>query len=207
MATELPRTEDRQEERRQRESNFTWSDTLPADNRLVAGQWWAPDTDEALVSVEQGFAERLGMDVGDKLGFLVGSQPLEAEVASIRQLEWQSMRPNFFLIFPPRLLAPYPATFMTSFHLDSSDKVFLNRFIRRFPTVTVIEMDIVVEQIRTIVNQVSAAIELVLAGHSRGRRAGAGGRRAGQCRCSYARERNPAGAGGAAQPDPGWPVD
>jgi putative ABC transport system permease protein len=83
-------------------------------------------------------------------------------VASIRQLDWQSMRPNFYLVFPPRLLAPYPATFMTSFHLESSDKVFLNQFIRRFPTVTVIEMDIVVEQIRTIINQVSAAINLVL---------------------------------------------
>jgi putative ABC transport system permease protein len=161
--TELPRTEDRQQDRRQRESNFTWSDTLPADNVLLSGQWWSPDTDEALVSLEQGFAERLGVEVGDTLQFLVGSQPLQATVSSIRALEWQSMRPNFFLIFPPRLLAPYPATFMTSFHLDPADKVFLNRFIRRFPTVTVIEMDIVVEQIRTIVNQVSAAIELVLA--------------------------------------------
>ena len=160
---ELPRTDDRQQGRRQRESNFTWSDTLPADNVLLAGQWWSPDTDEALVSLEQGFAERLGVEVGDTVQFLVGSQPLEATVSSIRALEWQSMRPNFFLIFPPRLLAPYPATFMTSFHLDPAHKVFLNRFIRRFPTVTVIEMDIVVEQIRTIVNQVSAAIELVLA--------------------------------------------
>jgi len=161
-AVDLPRTEDRQQGRRQRESNFTWSDTLPADNVLLSGQWWSPDTDEALVSLEQGFAERLGVEVGDTVQFLVGSQPLEATVSSIRALEWQSMRPNFFLIFPPRLLAPYPATFMTSFHLDPADKVFLNRFIRRFPTVTVIEMDIVVEQIRTIVNQVSAAIELVL---------------------------------------------
>ena len=160
---ELPRTEDRQQDRRQRESNFTWSDTVPADNRLSAGHWWAPNTQESVVSLEQGFAERLGIELGDKVGFLVGSQPLEATVSSIRELDWQSMRPNFFLVFPPQLLAPFPATFMTSFHLEQSDKVFLNRFIRRFPTVTVIEMDIVVEQIRTIVNQVSAAIELVLA--------------------------------------------
>jgi putative ABC transport system permease protein len=159
---ELPGTDDVQEERRQRETNFTWSDVLPTDNRLVAGQWWAPGTDQALVSVEAGFAERMEIEVGDTVGFLVGSQPLEARVTSIRQLQWQSMRPNFFLIFPPRLLAPYPATFMTSFHLAAADKEFLNRFIRRFPTVTVIEMDIVVEQIRTIVKQVSAAVNLVL---------------------------------------------
>ena len=159
---ELPGTDDVQEERRQRETNFTWSDVLPTDNRLVAGQWWAPGTDQALVSMEEGFAERMGIEVGDTVGFLVGSQALEAQVTSIRQLQWQSMRPNFFLIFPPRLLAPYPATFMTSFHLAAADKEFLNRFIRRFPTVTVIEMDIVVEQIRTIVKQVSAAVNLVL---------------------------------------------
>ncbi len=159
---ELPLTDEEQQGRRQRESNFTWSDTLPADNQLLSGQWWSADSEEALVSLEQGFAQRLGIELGDRVGFLVGSQPLEATVSSIRALEWQSMRPNFFLIFPPRLLASYPATFMTSFYLGQTDKVFLNRFIRRFPTVTVIEMDIVVEQIRAIVNQVSAAIELVL---------------------------------------------
>ena len=159
---QLPSTDEVQQDRRQRETNFTWSDAAPADNQLVAGRWWTPGTDREIVSIEEGFAERLGVGVGDSLGFLVGSQSLVAEVSSIRKLDWQSMRPNFYLIFPPKLLASYPATFMTSFYLDASDKVFLNRFIRRFPTATVIEMDIVVEQIRNIVNQVSAAIELVL---------------------------------------------
>ncbi|MAT92106.1 MAG: permease [Halioglobus sp.] len=159
---ELLQTDDKTVDRRQRESNFTWSDALPPDNRVVAGQWWEPGTDQALVSLEEEYAQRMGVEVGDRIGFLVGSEALQVTVASIRRLDWQSMRPNFFLVFPPRLLADYPATFMTSFHLDSADKVFLNTFIRRFPTVTVIEMDIVIDQIRTIIRQVSAAVELVL---------------------------------------------
>ncbi|GAB5452130.1 MAG: ABC transporter permease [Halioglobus sp.] len=158
----LPETDDPTQERRQRESNFTWADELPGDNVLVDGQWWPPNSDAAVVSLEEEYAERLQVAVGDTLEFMVGSESFEARVASIRRLDWQSMRPNFFLIFPPRLLAQYPATFMTSFHLDGDDKSFLNSFIRVFPTVTVIEMDIVIEQIREIVDQVSAAIELVL---------------------------------------------
>lgn len=159
----LPQTEDRTVDRRQRESNLTWSDTLPPGNVLVEGQWWEEGTASNLVSVEDEFAERLGIAVGDKLSFLIGAQPLEVTVSSLRKLEWQSMRPNFFLVFPPKTLAPYPATFMTAFHLQPENKQFLNQFIRAFPTVTVIEMDVVVEQIRTIITQVSAAIELVLA--------------------------------------------
>jgi putative ABC transport system permease protein len=159
---ELLADDDKTEGRRQRESNFTWSDELPSGNELSSGQWWQPGTEAAVVSVEKEFAERLNIKVGDRLGFLVGSQPLEAEVTSIRELDWQTMQPNFFLVFPPKLLADYPATFMTSFHLNRENKLFLNEFIRQFPTITVIEMDMVIEQIRTIVNQVTAAIELVL---------------------------------------------
>ncbi|TDG14248.1 FtsX-like permease family protein [Seongchinamella unica] len=159
----LPTREAGEDGPRQRESNFTWSTTLPAGNKLVAGEWWPADTTEALVSVEREFAERMELQIGDKVSFLVGAQPLAATVSSIRELDWQSMRPNFFLVFPPHVLADYPATFMTSFHLAAQNKVFLNRFIRSFPTITVIEMDLVIDQIRNIVNQVSAAVELVLA--------------------------------------------
>lgn len=96
-------------------------------------------TDAALVSLEREFAERMGIQVGDTVDFLVGAQPLQAQVANLRELDWQTMQPNFFLVFPPRLLADYPATFMTSFYLAPGDKTFLNRFIRAFPTVTVID--------------------------------------------------------------------
>ncbi|MEM1111802.1 MAG: FtsX-like permease family protein [Pseudomonadota bacterium] len=159
---DLIRTSDDSVGRRQREANFTWSDVKPEHNRLVAGQWWPEGTEEALVSLEREFAERLEARVGDTMSLLIGSESLEVTVASIREVQWQSMQPNFFAIFPPKALAQFPATFMTSFHLAPEDKLFLNDFIRSFPTATVVEMDVVVEQVRGIVSQVSAAVELVL---------------------------------------------
>lgn len=160
---ELPSHEDTDTERHQRGANFTWADEIPAGNQLIAGQWWPPGTEQAEVSLEEEFARRLGVTVGDRIGLLIGAAPLEVTVSSVRKLDWQSFRPNFFMVFPTRVLKDYPATFMTSFHLDASEKPFLNQFIRRFPTVTVVEMDVVVEQVRGIIDQVSAAVELVLA--------------------------------------------
>lgn len=160
---ELSSRDDQEDGRRQREANFTWSREIPPGNDLVAGSWWPPETDAALVSLEEGFADRLQLEVGDQLGLLVGSRPLDVTVASIRSLDWQSMQPNFFMVFPPALLADFSATFMTSFHLGDEKKAFLNPFIREFPTVSVFEMDVVIAQLRGIVSQVSAAVELVLA--------------------------------------------
>ena len=160
---ELSSSDGQEEGRSQREANFTWSREIPTGNELVAGSWWPPETDAALVSLEVGFAERLQLNVGDQLGLLVGSRPLDVTVASIRTLDWQSMQPNFFMVFPPALLTDFSATFMTSFHLGDEKKAFLNPFIRQFPTVSVFEMDVVIAQLRGIVNQVSAAVELVLA--------------------------------------------
>lgn len=160
--SELPRRDEIEEGPRQREANLTWSEDLPAGNQLLAGEWWPPGSDSAEVSVEEEFAQRMGLTLGDRVTFLVGARSLEATVSSIRAVDWQSFNPNFWLVFPPRLLDDFPATFMTSFHLAAEDKSFLNGFIRDFPTVTVIEMDVVIDQVRGIVDQVSAAVELVL---------------------------------------------
>jgi putative ABC transport system permease protein len=144
------------------EYNLTWSDTPPFGNELVRGSWWLPGDDGNKVSVESGFAERLQLNIGDSMQFSIGSEVLTAEIASIRSLDWDSMRPNFFMVMPSKLLNKYPATYITSFYLPPEQKIFLNVFLQRFPTVSVIEMDSVIKQIRSIVDQVSKAIELVL---------------------------------------------
>ncbi len=145
------------------ERNLTWMRSLPPDNRLVAGEWWAADDPGTWVSLEAEYAEERGLAVGDTLRFDIAGRQVEAEVANLRRVNWESMRPNFFIIFSPGVLEDYPATYMTSFHLDRDQKPFLNRLLSRFPTITVLEVDAVIRQVQSIIARVTQAVELVLA--------------------------------------------
>jgi putative ABC transport system permease protein len=143
-----------------RELNLSWSAQLPEGNTVVAGHWWREG--ETGVSVEKGLADNLKIQVGDRLEFQVGSDTLAVPVTSIRSLDWDSMRPNFYMVFPPDALRELPATWITSLYLPAERKTVLNELLREFPTVTVLEMDVILTQVRAIVDQVSLAIELVL---------------------------------------------
>jgi len=148
---------------RQREANFTWSDELPTGNVLVAGDWWEPEDTTSWVSLEEDFAAGIGASVGDRLSMRIGADTFDAEVRSIRKVDWQSMRPNFFVVFPRAVLERYPGMYMTSFRLLPTQKPLLNELVRELPTVTVIELDIVIKEMRSVVDQVARALELVLA--------------------------------------------
>ncbi|MBE0486467.1 FtsX-like permease family protein [Marinobacter sp.] len=146
-----------------RELNLTWMAELPADNEIVAGAWFAQGDTEG-VSVEAELAERLGLVMGDRLTFTIGSETVTEPITSIRTVQWDSMQPNFYMAFPPGGgLANMPGTWITSFHLDESNKIALNEFSRRFPTVSVLEIDHIIERIQQIVRQVTQAIEAILA--------------------------------------------
>jgi putative ABC transport system permease protein len=135
---------------------------LPGDNKLVAGEWWAGDTTEFEASLEREYAEDFQLEVGDTLSFDVGGNPFDAKITSIRDLEWESMSPSFFIILSPPALQEQPATYMTSFFLGPDHKQFLNTLLSAYPTITVIEIDALIAQIKRIVDQVTQAVELVL---------------------------------------------
>jgi putative ABC transport system permease protein len=142
--------------------NLTWSATIPEDNTLVAGRWWQPDDLRAMVSLEDDYAEDLGLELGDELTFDIGGEVLTVEVTNLRRLNWESMRPNFFIIFSPGALESFPATYMTSFYLEPENKRFLNDLLSRFRALTVIEVDAIIAQVQSIIARVTQAVELVL---------------------------------------------
>ena len=148
------------------ERNLSWTATLPANNRIEAGVWWgdAPVAPEdAQVSIEEDYAAAAGLTIGDRIEFDIGGVPVQAHVTSIRRVEWNSMAPNFFILFSPGALRDVPATYMTSFYLPAEKKPFLNELLAAFPTVTVIEVDQVIAQLQSIVTRVTQAVQLVLA--------------------------------------------
>ncbi len=146
-----------------REFNLTWSDRLQVDNAIVAGRWWQPaDRGQPLVSVEKGVADRLGIRLGDTLTFSFGGQELRAKVVSLRTVQWDSFKPNFFMIFPPAVIEQFPATYITSFYLPPTERTLLAQMVRSFPAVTVIDLDRIMDQVRRILAQVTLAVEYVL---------------------------------------------
>ena len=112
--------------------------------------------------LEDEYAEDLGLGIGDVVAFDIGGLPLIATVTNLRRVEWDSLRPNFFIIFSPGALDGYPATYMTSFFLERAEKRFLNELLSAHPTITVIEVDAIITQVRSIIDRVSQAVELVL---------------------------------------------
>lgn len=146
-----------------RELNLTWMSALPEDNEIVQGEWFGRDAVDG-VSVEAELAERLGLALGDRLTFTIGSEKVTESVTSIRTVQWDSMKPNFYMAFPPDGgLTDMPATWITSFYLPSDEKTALNAFSRNFPTISVLEIDHIIDRIQQIVRQVTQAIEAILA--------------------------------------------
>ncbi|MBM3107026.1 ABC transporter permease [Pseudomonas sp. V1] len=150
----------------QRDLSLTWAAELPQGNALSEGQWWqaSPGADSDLpgVSVEAELAQSLKLKMGDKLTFNIGGQQRQAVVSSLRTVNWDSFQPNFYMIFQPGTLQDLPTTYLTSFFLAPGHDQQVVALSRAFPAVTILQVDALLEQLRSILAQVTLAVEYVL---------------------------------------------
>ena len=155
-------TDERAKHQIEREFNLSFMQTLPAGNQVSAGHWFTRDDyAQGAVSVEAWIAERLGIKLGDRLSFNGGGASVTVPVTSVRKLDWESMRPNFFFVTTPGALAAFPASYMSTFRLTAADPLFNTRLTRAFPNLTVIDVSALMRQINDMLDQVIRAVEFV----------------------------------------------
>jgi len=143
-----------------RDLSLTWAKILPHDNKTVSGLWQPSVYGE--VSVEHKLAKSLKIYLGDKLTFTIGSQQQHATVSHIRSVKWDTMKPNFYMVFSPMTLADYPSTYITSFYIAEENKNILNTLVKKYPSITVLEVDALLKQFKTILTQLTEAINYLL---------------------------------------------
>ena len=146
-----------------RELSLTWLTNLPKNNTLVSGSWFDENDNKPQVSIESQVAERLDIKLGDELSFNIGSKKFTVPVTSIREVDWQSMQPNFYMIFSPDVLEDFPSTYIASVHVPAENKQALQRFMSQYPTISVIDVDAMINQLKSVIEQVSLAVEFILA--------------------------------------------
>ena len=145
----------------EREFNLSWSNELKSHNKIVAGRWWDQPSEADQFSIEEGIADTLGMSLGDSLTFRVADREVRGIITNLRAVQWDSMQVNFFVESPTALLVDFPATFITSFQLDTANYPLLTELVRTYPNITVIDIAALIDHVRTIMDHSASAIEFV----------------------------------------------
>ena len=143
-----------------REQNLTWASAIGPDNRITEGHWFSPDeAGKPLVSVATDMQQSIGLKLGDKLTFDIAGETIEATISSFRDVQWDSLQPNFFLMFPPGLLEGTAGTWMASAQYRPKDPAAIATLVRRFPSVSIFDMDDLLGQVRSIIDKAVLAVQ------------------------------------------------
>jgi putative ABC transport system permease protein len=141
-----------------REFNLSHSAEAPVHNQVVAGRW-TPD-EVGAISVEDGLADTLGLQLGDRLTFDIAGVPTEATITSLRKVDWGSMRVNFFAMFPVARMEGVPVTYISAYRAPDTPG-FDNALVRAYPNVTNVDMSSTIAQVQRVLGQVIRAVEFL----------------------------------------------
>lgn len=143
------------------EINLTWLAEPGPDNRVVAGSWWQDGDTFAQMSIESDLAERTGLELGDEIGFVVAGETFAVTITSLRTVQWESFRPNFFMVINPGIAEEFPHTYISSLHIDAAQRPVMLDLAREFPAVSVIDIDALLDQVRSAMARATLAVQYV----------------------------------------------
>lgn len=142
---------------------ITYAAEIPKGSTLVAGEWWPADyKGKPLVSFDAELARALKISVGDSITVNVLGRPIEATIANLRRIDWQSLGINFVMVFSPNTFAGAPATSLATLTLPEGARSYeaglLAEVAKAFPMVTAIGVREALEQVNSLVSKLALAI-------------------------------------------------
>lgn len=138
--------------------NLSWSERLPEANQIVAGEWWGEGEE---VSIAESWAQAFGLGVGDRVTIRVGEREIEARISSVRKVDWDSFRVNFFLLYKPQTVAGLESTWVTSVRTDATQGHKLGPLLRQYPNVTLIDVEALLTRILGVVDAVIRSLSTI----------------------------------------------
>ena len=147
-----------------REYVLTFLQALPRDNAVIKGEWWKPGQtfSRPLVSIEEDAARNLGVDLGSTVTLEIQGATIEAEVSSIRKVEWGNFSTNFYMIFSPGSLDGAPFTYVATVKVPPEQEVPLQQaVVAAFPNVTAINIGDVLDSFARILDRLALAIRAI----------------------------------------------
>ncbi len=146
----------------EREFNLSSAESVGDDNKIVAGKLWPPKRlAKPEISVEEEFAASLKWKLGDRVAFDIAGQRFEATITSLRTVEWESFKPNFFVVASPGALDDYSASYITAVKVPPERATFTAGLVQRFPNLSVIDVDAILTQVKSIGDQVAMVVQVV----------------------------------------------
>ncbi len=150
---------------RNRGVNLTYSSDLQDSETLTQGKFQSKATKDQLpeISLEEKYAERVKVKIGDSMTFDVQGIEMKAQVSSFRQIRWTSFQPNFFILFPTGVLEEAPQIFLTSVAQSQKYliKDFQNEVVKKFKNISIIDVSKTIENSLVYIEQMSVALQLM----------------------------------------------
>ncbi|HEX4854761.1 ABC transporter permease [Arenimonas sp.] len=157
----FPEEQGRARRMAEREFNLSQVDSLRADNEVTAGQFWTGVPASPELSVEEEFAQTLGWKLGDEVSFDIAGSRFSGRVTSLRKVDWESFRPNFFVVASPGSLDGFSGSHITAVKVPAERTRFTAELVAAYPNLSVVDVDAVLDQVRGTVEQVSTVVEAV----------------------------------------------
>jgi putative ABC transport system permease protein len=143
------------------ETNLTWSAALPPANEIASGEWWSEGAESPQISLEEGLSAAFGLELGDEITYAIGGESLTVRLTSTRRVQWESFRPNFFMVLSPGAIERFAHTYITSLYVTPEQRRVTVDLVRQFPSVSVLDIGAVLGQVRRSMDRAALAVQYV----------------------------------------------